>query len=62
MEEEDIQQAIDECIEALDCGVVFSDWEQDFLQDIEDQYLENGTLSEKQMNILANLWDRAINE
>lgn len=62
MDEEDIQMALDECTEALDAGVEYSDWEMDFLQDIADQYLENGTLTDKQLDILQKLWNKALNE
>jgi len=58
-----IEQMIDDCRSVLDIdkahgGPGFSDWEKEFLDSIEDQYTDRGTLSEKQIAVLKKMWER----
>lgn len=59
----DIEQMIEDCMEASSVpkengGPGFNDWELEFLESIQEQYGERGTLSDAQEEILTGLWDR----
>ena len=50
---EDIQSSVG-CVN----GIELSQWEQEFIESIEEQLDEGRTLTEKQHDKLAEIWDR----
>lgn len=40
----------------LEDGVGLSKWESDFIQSLDDQFSERGSLSEKQMEVLERIY------
>ena len=59
MNKKQIEQALEECksvFNASNCP--FSEWEMEFIDSIENQYLDRGSLSEKQSEKLQKIWDK----
>ena len=59
MTKQEIEQAIDDCISSLNAvNCPFTDWEEDFLGSVQEQYVERGGLSERQCETLQKIWDK----
>ena len=53
--QEEYQQLIDDC---MDRQSQLNDWEISFLDSINDQVAEEGTLSDRQFEKLESIWER----
>lgn len=58
MTEDDITQALEDCLMCEDADDLFDEWEHDFLQDINDQWNIKNYLSIKQEDVLRKLWSK----
>ena len=56
-EEELTDKAIDYILEGMDTDRL-TDWEQSFVESISDQWQRNRHLSDRQKEILGNIWDK----
>ena len=55
-----IERALEDCEQALSArNSPYSDWEEEFLESILEQWPEKQWLSEKQWEILSRLWDKS---
>lgn len=56
MDREDIEQALDECLSVFNArNQPFTQWEQEFLESVNDQYQERKSLSDKQLKTVEAL-------
>ena len=59
MTSDEIIEKIQDCKDVMDvCNTSVSKWEHDFIESIEEQIITKGTLSEKQEQILNNIWEK----
>jgi hypothetical protein len=59
----DIKEMIEGCESAAETpvqngGTNFSQWEREFLESVSEQYESRGSLTERQVEILAKLYDK----
>lgn len=50
-------KAIDYILDGIDTGRL-SSWEQSFVESVSDQWARNRKLSDRQKEILGNIWDK----
>lgn len=59
VEKEELEKILNDCCrEAQASNSCFSDWEQDFIESINDQYSERGFLTDRQIEILERTWNK----
>lgn len=59
MTKQEIEEALEDCetaISARNCP--FTDWEEEFIGSVQEQFLERGGLSDKQCETLQKIWDK----
>src|SRR5690348_17238782 len=56
-QEELTDQAIDYILEGINIDRL-SDWEQSFVESISDQWTRNRRLTDRQKEVLGNIWDK----
>ena len=56
-QEELTDKAIDYILEGIDTDRL-TDWEQSFVESVSDQWQRNRHLSDRQKEILGNIWDK----
>lgn len=54
----DVEEAMSMIEDCIKRDNKMSAWECDFIESIKDQLVMNGKLSDKQMSILNNIWEK----
>lgn len=59
MKSEEIENMFNDCFEALSCSnSPFSEWEDEFLNSIQEQWDNKKSLSDNQYEILVRCWEK----
>ena len=56
-QEELTDKAIDYMLDHLNTGNI-TEWESNFIESVSDQWVRNRRLSDRQKEILGNIWDK----
>ena len=59
MTQDRITELLEDCVSVSTVqNCPFSKWEIDFIESVEEQFSERGSLTEKQTEILEKIWDK----
>lgn len=59
LDDSDLEEALEDCSSALSAtNCPFTPWEKEFVESVYEQFQARSTLSDKQKDILAKIWDK----